>query len=218
MRKQVHHAGESRQAGAPAVAPIVRPELESDPKRLARIAGLSEHRDYRLADDEREVALDAVAQALDAMPMRVAARTEIDPDVAAFDLDRERAHVVRPRIERAAAMQVEPRVMPMAGEDAILHGAAIEGKAHVRASIVHGEDPLGRVEQRDYMAVQIDGHAASLRQVGERCGANESAIGGFDRLRIHRCGLLGSRIIGKVLALQTKSSFNLTNNSWPVPS
>src|ERR1700722_15859116 len=117
------------------------------------------------------------------MPVRIAARIEIDPDVAVFDLDRERAHVVRPRIECAPAMQVEARVMPVAGEDAILDGAAIKRKAHVRASIVDGEDSFRRVEQRDYMAVEVDGDAASFRQGSDRCGANESAVGGFDRLR-----------------------------------
>ena len=150
----------------------MRSEFEPDAKRRAGVAIVVEHRDYRLADDERDVALDAVAQALDAMPVRVAARSEVNQDVASLDLDRERAHVVRPRIECAAAMQVEARMMPVTSANAVLDAAATERKAHVRASIVDVENLSSCVKHHNEVLADVRGEASFGFEVGKRCGGN----------------------------------------------
>src|SRR5713226_6792235 len=110
--EQIHHAGEGREPRAPTVAPIAGAEFESDPKRLARVAAVVEKSDHRLADYERDITFDAVAEPLDPMSAQIAMLRKIDKYVAAFDFHREGAHVIRPLIECAAAMQVEARVMP----------------------------------------------------------------------------------------------------------
>jgi hypothetical protein len=42
-------------------------------------------------------------------------------------LDRTGRDIVGPQIEGASAREIEARVMPMTGEDAVPHAAAIEG-------------------------------------------------------------------------------------------
>ena len=61
------------------------------------------------------------------------------PDLAVTHLDRAGRHVVGPQIEGAAARQIEARVVPVAGQDAVLDAAAIQRKAHMRAAIVERE-------------------------------------------------------------------------------
>ena len=62
-------------------------------------------------------------------------------------------------MKRAAAGQVEPGVVPIAGEDAVFHTPAMQRKAHVRTAVFHGEDFPVVVEHRDRL-VQPDHHAA----------------------------------------------------------
>ena len=73
----------------------------------------------------------------------------LDPDLAVAHLDRAGRYVVGPQIEGAAARQIEARVMPMTGQDAVLDAAAIERKAHMRAAIVEGEDAPALVDDQD---------------------------------------------------------------------
>ncbi|HEY6420845.1 MAG TPA: hypothetical protein VIX59_17760 [Candidatus Binataceae bacterium] len=65
--------------------------------------------------------------------------------------------------------------MPVAGEDAVLDGAAIKREAHVRAAIVDREDSASGVEQGDDVAVNGHGLAASFGDFRERRGAHETA-------------------------------------------
>jgi hypothetical protein len=81
---------------------------------------------------------------------------DVHQDNFCVDPHRECAEVVGPLVEGAPAGQVETRVMPMAGEDAVLYAAAIEREPHVGASIVHREDSAPGVEERDNVAFQSD--------------------------------------------------------------
>jgi hypothetical protein len=60
----------------------------------------------------------------------------LHPHFAVADLDRAGRHVVGPRVERAAACEIEPRVVPVAGQDTVLDAAALERKTHMRTAIV----------------------------------------------------------------------------------
>src|SRR5260370_12886659 len=64
-------------------------------------------------------------------------------------LGRADRYVARPQIEGAAAFEVEAGVVPMTGQDAVLDAAALERKAHVRATIVEGEDAPAVVDDED---------------------------------------------------------------------
>ena len=81
------------------------------------------------------------------------------PDFLTSDFDRIPGNVISPEMKRAAAGQVEPRVVPIAGEDAVFHTPAMQRKAHVRTAVFHGEDFPVVVEHGDSL-VQPDQHAA----------------------------------------------------------
>jgi hypothetical protein len=172
---QIHHARVDRQSLPPPLAPEARAELESDRKRRHRIVAGAAERDRGLGEHQGDVPFQSLAQAAARVRRDVGARADVHPDVAAADLDRERAHVVRPGVERAAAGQVEARVMPVAGQDAVAHRAAVQREAHVRAPVVQGVDAVAVREERDRVPVELGDDAAGRPHVGERGGADELA-------------------------------------------
>jgi hypothetical protein len=54
-----------------------------------------------------------------------------------------------PKDQGAAAFKVKASVVPMTGQDAVLNAAALEREAHVRATIVEGEDTSVVVDDKD---------------------------------------------------------------------
>jgi hypothetical protein len=61
-----------------------------------------------------------------------------DPYLPTAHFDRAGRYVVRPEIEGAATRKIEPRMMPVAGQNAVLHAATIKWKAHMRTPVVQG--------------------------------------------------------------------------------
>src|SRR5260370_28050991 len=69
------------------------------------------------------------------------AENRLHPDLAARpDLDRTSRHVICPKVEGAAARQFEARMVPVAGQDAVLDTAPIERATPMRAAIVQRQD------------------------------------------------------------------------------
>ena len=101
------------------------------------------------------------------------AERRLDPDLATTQLDRAGRNVVGPQIEGAAARQIEARVMPMTSEDAILDAAAIEGKAHMRAAIVQGEDAFPVINHQDRRMAAMQHEPTLGLQLGETAGAHK---------------------------------------------
>ena len=54
--------------------------------------------------------------------------------------DRAGRHIVRPKIEGAAARKIKSRVVPVAGQNAVLDASAVEWEAHMRTTVVEGKD------------------------------------------------------------------------------
>ena len=73
----------------------------------------------------------------------------LHPDLAVAHLDREGRRVVRPEIESAAAFEVEAGVVPMTGQNPVLDAAPVEREAHVRATVVEGEDAPAVIDDED---------------------------------------------------------------------
>ena len=94
-------------------------------------------------------------------PMRhlIAPFARQHPNLLASDFDRILGNVIRPKMKRAAAGQVEPGVVPIASEDAVFHGSRDAAESHVRTAVFHGEDFPVVVEHGDSL-VQPDQHAA----------------------------------------------------------
>ena len=85
--------------------------------------------------------------------------------------------VVGELVERAAGAEVEARVVPVAGEDAVRDRAAVEREAHVRAAVVDGVHGVPVGEEAERVAVDVDDEAAGFAQLGERGGADEGVAG-----------------------------------------
>src|SRR5439155_27180510 len=97
---------------------------------------------------------------------------DVHPDASVAHLDREAAQVVRPLVEGAAAAEVEPGVVPVAGQHAVTDAAAMEREAHVRAAVVHRPHRRTVPEQCHRVAVEVGNDAT--------CGSHVSLGGGVD--------------------------------------
>ena len=144
LRQPGHQIAQSRedgQADTPPVAILRAEQRNLAQHRRGRLAR-GEEATHRLGDDQIQL----VGQALRQPPAPVAHRVgtveyRSDPGLVIAQLDETGWHVVGPQVERAAAGQIEPGVMPMAGQDAVLDRAAVEREAHMRAAVVEGADP-----------------------------------------------------------------------------
>jgi hypothetical protein len=105
---------------------------------------------HRLGNDKAEVVGKAVGKP--PTPVRSGiGMTEggFHPDFALAHLDREDRCVVCPKIESTAAFEIETGVVPMTGQDAVFDAPPLEREAHVRATIVEGEDTAAVVDNKD---------------------------------------------------------------------
>jgi hypothetical protein len=82
-------------------------------------------------------------------------------------VDGERLHVVGPRVERVSLLEFEARVVPVAGQHAVLDGPPRQREPHVRTAVVDGVHLAVVVEEGDGLAVLADDGPAPLAQVLE---------------------------------------------------
>jgi hypothetical protein len=80
----------------------------------------------------------------------------LHPDLVIAHLDRAGRYVVRPQVEGTAAFKVEAGVVPMAGQYPIIDAAALEGKTHVRATIVEGKDAPAGIDDEDRTMIAME--------------------------------------------------------------
>jgi hypothetical protein len=72
------------------------------------------------------------------------------PNLAArADLDGTSRHIVCPKVKGAAARQFEPRMMPVAGQDAVIDAATLQRETHMRTAVVEREDVPILVHKQD---------------------------------------------------------------------
>jgi len=96
-----------------------------------------------------------------------------DPNGAVEDAHASQRHIVGPEIEGRTTTQIETGVMPMAGEDAVLDVAAVEGKAHVRAAVVERDDVVANGDDKDRPSGRARHHAAAVTQLRKCADANK---------------------------------------------
>jgi hypothetical protein len=153
--QEIGEGREDRKAHAPPVA-VLRPEHRHLANNFrSRNVGrkLTMH---RLSDDKAEVVGQAVRKPLTPVRRGIGlTRSGLHPDFAIAHLDRKLRYVVRPKIEGAAAFQIEAGVVPMTGQDAVLDAAALKREAHVRASIVEREDATAVVDDQDGTVIAV---------------------------------------------------------------
>ena len=146
----VGHGGEDRHAVGPTGTPAAYSVEAAGPHDLVRVRPGADERHDGLGHHQPDVLVHALLEPAQAVRDRVArCRGEIDVDAAVLDFDRVDRGVVGKEIEGAAALEVESGVMPVAGQDAVLHGPAMQGEPHVRTAVVHGVEVALRVEDDD---------------------------------------------------------------------
>jgi hypothetical protein len=149
QRQEIGERRQDRQTHAPAVA-----VLRSEQRHLTHDVGKRhvgrELTMHGLGDDEGQVVLEAVRKPLTPVRRRIGMTERgLHPEVAITHLDREDRDVVCPKVKGAAAFEIEAGVVPMTGQDPVLDAAALQREAHVRATIVDGEDAPAIVDHKD---------------------------------------------------------------------
>ena len=105
---------------------------------------------HRLRDGEPEIVSHADFEPLP--PVGGGVRVPefgLDPHLPAAHFDWAGRHIIRPEIERAATRKIEPGMVPVAGQNAVLHASAIEGEPHMRASVVERVDATLVTDDQD---------------------------------------------------------------------
>ena len=136
QRQHVRHRREDREPAAPACRPVAGAEERRALEQRRRRAELVET-DHRLRDHQPQVLLESLVELAQPVAAPVGLdRSGVEPDLAVAQLHAEGGHVVREGIEGRAPCEVEARVVPVTGQDAVAHGPAAEREAHVRAAVV----------------------------------------------------------------------------------
>jgi hypothetical protein len=146
---EVAQRGEDGHAGAPTfeIASTEEGGLAHDIERGHARSQLTLH---RLCNDETKIMRHAVFEALPPIGSGIAVpELGLDPDFGAADLDRAGRDVIGPEIERAPARKIEARVVPVAGQDAVVHAATLEREAHMRAAVVERVDAIAVADEED---------------------------------------------------------------------
>ena len=89
-------------------------------------------------------------------------RLLVHPDYAVGYTYRIAADVVGEGIESPATGEIEPGVMPVAGEDAVLDTSPVQGETHVGTTVVDREQLAVVVKHRDGVTAAGD-HRATAR-------------------------------------------------------
>ena len=99
----------------------------------------------------------------------VAWRGHIHPDVAILNLHRKAAHIIGPQVERATTRQVEAGMMPVAGQDAIVDSAFVQGETHMWTAVINSVNLAIVLEKRHHIMLDQHCQAALGLQFGQGC-------------------------------------------------
>src|SRR5215217_2148245 len=105
----------------------------------------------------------------------------MDPHLAVPDLHRKDARLVGELVEGPAALEIEAGVVPVAGQDALLQGAPMQGELHMRTSIVHGVYPAIVEEEGERVSADADEGATGGAYVLQASGSHEVIPDGIQR-------------------------------------
>ena len=166
--QHVRHRDQNGESRAPALGPVARAEAHAgldDVRR--RSTGLEEPED-RLGDDEGDALFQAFAEAVTKLRELVGRRDDENVDLVVRQLDRVGSHIVGKGVECAPRGQVEARMVPVARQQALVHGAPMERKAHMRATVVDGKSLLAVPEDADGPRADLCRQAPCLAKLVHR--------------------------------------------------
>ncbi len=172
--EHVRHRDEHGESGTPPGRAVRDAELESGPHDRLGLGTRGEQTEHRLRDHEREALLEAVAQPRLQQRDGIRLGPRRHDHVVAAELDVEAVRVVGPEVERAARLEVEPRVMPVTGHQSRLHRAAVQREPEVRAPVLDRPGPV-RVPEHDHGEVaDLREQLAGLAELGQRSRSHRS--------------------------------------------
>ena len=160
-RRQARHAGEPHHAFA-KTGHVGRRVVHHARHDRQQAAVTTEQADQALRLHQPDSHLHAAPQAPPVVGgVALLARAGRYPYLVAAHLGGVGDGVVGPQVEGAAARELEARLVPVAGQDAVLDAAAVERKAHVRAAVVHRVDACAVREHRHRAVARLRHHHAA---------------------------------------------------------
>ncbi len=177
--EEVGHGDQDGEAAAPSRPAVGRAEDDAAPHDLGgRHAGV-EASENGLGRDQRQALLQPLLEPIEegCTPGLLVGVGDDHP--VAADLDGVGAYVVGEGIKGPSRGQVETGMVPMAGEQTLLDGAAMEGKAEMGAAVIDGEGLPLVPEHADPPCAHLGDQHAPLLQFAERPDIRASAVGGI---------------------------------------
>ena len=166
--KDVRHRRQHRQPGAPTFLAVREAEFGSLAHRrqssLLRAEQLHQA-EHGFGQDKGEALLEALRQSAEVVAGGVVLRPQDHEDAGTLDFDAVGSDVVGERVEGPPRREVEPGMVPVAGQKAVLDGPPVEGKTHVRAAVVHGVRLAIGPEHTDRLGADLAGQAALCLQL-----------------------------------------------------
>ena len=173
MRQHIGRGGEHGHRRAPAGRAVGGAELGAHAQRRTVVRAGGVESQHRFSRNQPDVVLQAVLKPADPVRFLVPLhRLWVHPHLPILHRDREAANVVGERVERAPTGEIEPRIVPVAGQDAVLHAAPVQRESHVRATVVHGVHLAVVVDHRDGMPAAGDHPAPAGLQFLNAAGLN----------------------------------------------
>jgi hypothetical protein len=97
----------------------------------------------------------------------------LDPYFVPAQFDCAGWYVIRPEIKGAPARKIEPRVMPVARQNAVLDASTVEWEAHMRTAVVQGKDSTLVFDYQNGAMRAADDEPAFAREFLDRACALE---------------------------------------------
>jgi hypothetical protein len=156
---------------------VPRSEEDGIAQQAPRIDALADQSQHRFGDDQPDVVLHPLLQAVPPVGVTVGvARARGHPHLAVAHLDFGRGNVICPRIEGSAGGEVEAGVMPVAGENAVGEGTPMQRESQVRTAVVEGVDAIVVADHQDRAAIALDHHHPFRLQLVEAGDPHEPLV------------------------------------------
>jgi hypothetical protein len=168
LGEQVGHRDQHSEPGTPARTAVAGAELHAGAHDLRWRHARVEQTQHRLGDHERDIVLEPVAQPALEMADGIVANPRPHEHVVVPNLDVERARIISPKVEGAARHEIEACVMPVASDEAGLHGSLVQRKPEMGAAIFDRERSAVVPEHDDRQCADLGGQPPGRLQLRQR--------------------------------------------------
>ena len=170
--EHVRHRTQHGETRAEPLGPEPATEAATGVDDLRRSDALREQREHRLREHERVTPFEPLVEPLQHAVTVKRALIFDDDDSAICDLDLEGTGVIGEGIERRPRAQVEPGMVPMARDEPVLHGAAVQREAQLRAPVLDPVCPALVSEHADGLGPDLRRHVPRGLEVLDAAGVH----------------------------------------------